>query len=84
MRNRRAYRHAKQLFYFLRIVDSAVENFSDVCTYDAKHEPKHGANLSCCPFDEIHVQRTRDLFAVLAIPMGTRRQPLVICMTTAG
>lgn len=30
------------------------------------------------------MQRTRDLFAVLAILMDTSRQPLVICMTTAG
>lgn len=50
----------------------------------AKHETKHGANLSCCLFDEIHVQRTRDLFDVLATSMGARQQPLMICTTTAG
>lgn len=50
----------------------------------AKHETKHGANISCLILDEVHVQPTRDLHDTLITSMGARRQPLVLYITTAG
>ncbi len=45
---------------------------------------KHGANLHGILFDELHAQKTRDLYDVLKTSTGARRQPVMIMMTTAG
>lgn len=45
---------------------------------------KHGLNAHGVVFDELHVQRTRDLWDVLTTSTGARRQPLVFAITTAG
>lgn len=45
---------------------------------------KHGLNASCILLDEIHAQPNRELYDVLTTSMGSRRQPLTICITTAG
>ena len=45
---------------------------------------KHGFNCSAIIFDELHAQKTRELFDVLTTSTGARRQPLTICITTAG
>jgi len=44
----------------------------------------HGYNASGILFDELHVQKTRDLWDVLQTSTGARRQPLTIAITTAG
>jgi phage terminase large subunit-like protein len=44
----------------------------------------HGFNASCVIFDEVHTQRTRELWDVLVTSMGARDQPLVFAITTAG
>ena len=44
----------------------------------------HGYNASGIIFDELHVQKTRDLWDVLQTSTGARRQPLTIAITTAG
>jgi len=44
----------------------------------------HGFNASGIIFDEVHTQRTRDLWDVLATSTGARRQPLIFAITTAG
>lgn len=45
---------------------------------------KHGLNASAILFDELHAQRTRELWDVLTTSTGARRQPLTIAITTAG
>ena len=43
-----------------------------------------GINPSCVVFDELHRQKTRDLWDVLTYGSDTRRQPLTFAITTAG
>jgi phage terminase large subunit-like protein len=45
---------------------------------------KHGLNASGVIFDELHTQPNRELWDVLKTSMGTRRQPLMLALTTAG
>lgn len=45
---------------------------------------KHGLNPHAVLFDELHAQRDRELWDVLTSGQGSRRQPLVIAITTAG
>ena len=46
---------------------------------------KHGFNLSCCIFDELHAQPNRDLWDVMTFGAGDARlQPLWYVITTAG
>ena len=44
----------------------------------------HGYNPSMTVFDELHVQPNRDLWDAMVTGMGSRRQPLLITITTAG
>ena len=44
----------------------------------------HGFNASAIIFDEIHTQKSRDLWDVLTTSTGAREQPLVFGITTAG
>lgn len=45
---------------------------------------KHGFNPHGVIFDELHTQPNRQLWDVLTTGFGTRRQPLVVAITTAG
>jgi len=45
---------------------------------------KEGLNPSLVVFDEVHVQPTDELWDVLNLGSGTRRDPLVLGITTAG
>lgn len=46
---------------------------------------KHGLSVSCCIFDELHVQPNRDLWDVMTKGSGlSRRQPIWWVITTAG
>lgn len=45
---------------------------------------KHGKNLSGIIVDEVHVQPNADLIDTLLTARGSRRQPLVFMLTTAG
>jgi phage terminase large subunit-like protein len=44
----------------------------------------HGFNAHGIIFDELHAQKSRELWDVLTTSMGTRKQPLVFAITTAG
>lgn len=50
----------------------------------ADSELKHGLNGHGVIFDELHVQRNRDLWDVLKTSQAARRQPMTFTMTTAG
>lgn len=45
---------------------------------------KHGKNSHGIIFDELHAQPNRLLYDVLKTSMGSRRQPLMVMLTTAG
>ena len=45
---------------------------------------KHGFNCSACLIDEYHVFKDRELIDVLETSVGSRAQPIVIYVTTAG
>lgn len=45
---------------------------------------KHGKNLSGIVVDELHAQPDRELVDVLVTSVGSRAQPLIIYLTTAG
>ena len=45
---------------------------------------KEGMNIHALIFDELHAQRSRDLWDALTYGGASRRQPLTIAITTAG
>lgn len=45
---------------------------------------KHGYSPDLVIFDELHVQRSRELWDVMRTGMGARQQPLMLAITTAG
>jgi phage terminase large subunit-like protein len=45
---------------------------------------KHGLNASCVVIDELHAHQKRELYDVLATSTGSRAQPLIVSITTAG
>lgn len=44
----------------------------------------HGSNPSTVIFDELHVQKNRDLWDAIVTGQGAREQPLLMAITTAG
>ncbi|MBC8266361.1 MAG: terminase large subunit [Flavobacteriales bacterium] len=64
------------------ITNEAKGNFFQAISSDSK--TKHGFNANCIIFDELHTQPNRDLWDTLLTSTGSRRQPLVIAITTAG
>ena len=44
----------------------------------------HGMNISTLIFDELHTQKSNDLWEVCTTATGARRQPLIMAITTAG
>lgn len=72
----RVYRQAK------RIVDDRTASYYQVLAGDALGNL--GLNPHGVVFDEVHAQRTPDLWNALRTSMGTRDQALMIAATTAG
>lgn len=50
----------------------------------AESDTKHGLNAHCVIIDELHVQPNRELVDTLITATGSRRQPLIVHITTAG
>lgn len=50
----------------------------------ANAENLDGLNPSAILFDELHAQRSRDVWDVMETALGARRQPLLSAITTAG
>ena len=57
-------------------------SFIRVISSDA--DTKHGYNAHGVIIDELHAHAKRDLTDVLTTSIGSRRQPLIMYMTTAG
>ena len=49
----------------------------------ADADTKHGFNTHAAIVDELHAHKSRDLFDVLATSTGSRRQPVIVTITTA-
>lgn len=63
------------------VVPSTVSSYK-VLSADAF--TKHGINAHGILFDELHSQPNRELWDVLTTSVGSRRQPLILAITTAG
>jgi phage terminase large subunit-like protein len=65
-----------------RIVYRATGSFYRAISAEAYS--KHGFNASVVIYDELHAAPTRELWDVLSTSQGTRAQPLMIAISTAG
>jgi phage terminase large subunit-like protein len=73
---------ARLTIYRDSIVDKSTGSVYRVLSAEAY--TKEGLNPSGVIFDELHVQPSRELWDVMTMGSGTRRQPLVVAITTAG
>ena len=64
------------------IVLEAMSSSYKVISADSR--TAHGFNASGVIFDELHAQRDRDLWDALTTSTGSRNQPMVVAITTAG
>ena len=64
------------------IVNESKGNYFQAISSDSK--TKHGFNAYGVAYDEIHTAPNRDLWDTLQTSTGSRREPLVIAITTAG
>ena len=64
------------------IIRKKSNNFYKPISADA--DTKHGFNAHGIIFDELHTQPDRELWDVLTTSVGSRRQPLIFAITTAG
>ena len=55
-----------------------------IVAMSAEKKDKDGENLSFGVFDEIHEYEDYDLINVMKRSRGTRKQPLIVYITTAG
>ena len=58
------------------------DSFYQACSSDAG--APHGTSPHCLIFDEVHLQKTRDLWEAFQTGLGARDQPLIFAITTAG
>ena len=63
------------------IVPSTGSTYQVLSADASRH---HGKNSSAILFDELHAQPNRELWDVMTSSTGSRRQPLVLAITTAG
>lgn len=61
-----------------------METDSTFIPIDSQGKTQDGANLHMSLNDELHAWKGRELYAVLETAMGSRRQPLMWNITTAG
>ena len=69
--------HAELFKYSLTVGDGSYKALS------SEAGSKHGFNAHLVVNDELHAHRTPELTEVLTTSMGSRRQPLVVHMTTS-
>ena len=60
------------------------ESMSSYKVLSSDAPTKHGLNAHGVIFDELHAQPNRELWDVLTTSQGSRRQPMVVAITTAG
>lgn len=65
----------------------SIEFYDGDCVFkalSADADTKHGLNAHLVVNDELHVQKNRDLIDTLETSTASRRQPMIIHITTAG
>lgn len=80
-------RQDDDLGQFTRIYAKKLIGTASLSTYEplsSEVVTKHGFNPSAILFDELHIQKARELWDTLRLGIVTRRQPLTISITTAG
>ena len=82
-------KHSDALRKRCRVIDSQrrivhLASGSKYVAIPAEVASTHGFNPHAVIFDELHTQKTRDLYDVLKTGMGARGQPLFASITTAG
>ena len=81
--NKTLKKHMKLIISSKRMVYKPTRSFYQVVSAEAYS--KHGLNISCCLFDEIHAQPNRELYDVMSFGSGdARAQPIYFFITTAG
>jgi phage terminase large subunit-like protein len=76
-----------QLSQVLNTYRDVIENPTTGSVYRALSSEaytKEGLNPSLVIFDEVHAQPNRELWDVMSLALGARREPLMIGITTAG
>lgn len=76
-----------ELSEFLNVYRDAIYNPKTGATYralSAEAFTKEGLSPTFVAFDELHAQPNRELFDVMSLAMGARREPQLIAITTAG
>jgi phage terminase large subunit-like protein len=71
----------------LKVYRNVIEYSAKGSVYrvlSAEAYTKEGLNPHLVVFDEVHAQPTRELWDVMALAMGSRREPLLLGITTAG
>ncbi|MCC7105962.1 MAG: terminase large subunit [Chloroflexi bacterium] len=84
---RRMVEMEPELAEVLRIYRDVIEYPTQGAVYrvlSADAPRAEGLNPSLVVFDELHVQPNRELWDVMTLGSGTRTQPLVMAITTAG
>lgn len=64
-----------------KVIHKATNSYVEVVSSVA--DAQHGANLHGGIVDELHVHKTPDLVETIETGTGSRRQPLIVCITTA-
>ena len=70
-----------------RVYRDAIEVVGTGSTYrvlSAEAYSKEGLSPTFVVFDELHAAPNRELFDVMALGMGARREPMLLSITTAG
>lgn len=83
---RRMVQNGETLSSWCKIYQHAIEapeSGSHLRVISAEAHSQHGGNLHGIIIDELHAQPNRELVDVLTTSTGSRRQPLVIHVTTA-
>lgn len=64
-----------------RVIHPSTGSYIEVVSSAA--DAQHGANIHGAAIDELHVHKTPDLVETIETGTGSRRQPLVVIITTA-
>lgn len=70
-----------------RVTKRMIRFERDNCKYEvlsAEVGGKHGMNISCAIFDELHVQPHRELWDTITKGIAARDNPMILSLSTAG
>lgn len=74
----------KRLFGVHKLNIHQIESGSKFEPLSADANTLDGLNVHCGIIDELHAHKTREVYDVIETATGSREQPLLFCITTAG